>query len=371
MATESIEKWVRSEVLVLDAYVAGKSPAPRHGRRVKLASNENLAIDGRDVVRYLRQALGTPLCFYPDVHQREVKEAAVDFFREWGCVLSPEQVVFGDGSGESLDQVMGTFIGYGDGVVIPEKSFSLYRTRALLQGAKVIEVARRDFWVDLDALAESTRQHKAKMIIFSNPDNPTSTAYPLPEIERFLSLLPRDVLVLLDEAYVHFASWGKSCVQLLEHYPNLIVMQTLSKAFGLAALRVGFTVSHPALASQIEKIRLPFNLGFLAQKGAAYRLTHPKPMWKSVKIIQRQRKELITFLEQRGFSPLVAEGNFVFCDFGTKYEKILSFLESRGITVRSLKSFGFEARHVRITVGNSWDMSYFRKVFTRALEAVS
>jgi len=359
---------VRSEVRSLAPYVAGKAPQPRKGRTLKLASNENLVIDNSDVNRFLVKVLRSSLAYYPDSHQHDLKEAISAFLLRYHYEVSPDQIVLGDGSGETIQMVMEALVAPGEGVCIPEKSFSLYRSRALLAGATVVEVKRReDFSIDLESLLAYSKREHPKMVVFANPDNPTSTWHPLEEIERFLAQLPEDVVVLLDEAYIHFADWNRTALSLVKRYPNLMVMHTLSKAFGLAALRVGYVVCHPLLAREIEKIRLPFNLGLLPQKGATYRLQHPERVWKSVAIIQRERERLSSFLAGEGFWVLPAGGNFVFCDFGTGYERMLHYLEENGITVRSLRSFGFEPNHVRITVGGPSQMAYFRQVFSRAV----
>lgn len=372
MDPERLKKLLRPEVLSLAPYVAGKTPAKRKGRTLKLASNENLVIDNREVHRYLKRVLQSPssLAYYPDSHQHRLKEALVQFLSQSGFAISEDQVVFGDGSGESIQMVMNCCLSPGDMVVIPEKSFSLYKTRALLAGARVIETPRKDFAVDLDALIEVASHSRPKLVVFSNPDNPTSTTHSLRSIERFLSSLPEETLVLLDEAYMHFFDWKQSALSLLSRYPNLIVMHTLSKAFGLAALRVGYTISHRELALQMEKTRLPFNLGLLPQQGAFYRLSHPEAVWKSVSIIQREREKLVAFLREQGLFVLPAGGNFVFCDFGPSYLSLLEGLESHGITVRSLGSFGFEPHFVRITVASPKDMTYFKRVFLSVREEV-
>ncbi|URA11157.1 pyridoxal phosphate-dependent aminotransferase [Thermospira aquatica] len=368
MDTERLVSLIRPEVKSLAGYVAGKAPSGSYKRRIKLASNENLVINNSDVQRHIKRILSSPsLEYYPDSHQTRLREAVISFLEREGFSISPEQIVFGDGSGESLQMVMMAFVNPGDTVVIPEQSFSLYRTRAILAGARVVEVRRKNLWVDLDALKETAIQTRAKLVVFSNPDNPTSTTHGGDDLERFLRGIPPDVLVLLDEAYIHFANWRESGLHFVTRYPNLIIMHTLSKAFGLAALRVGFTVSHPILAEQMEKIRLPFNLGLLAQEGAWYRLTHPNRIWESVEIICRERKALIDFLEKEGRHPLPAGGNFVFCDFGPEYKRIVEYLENHGITVRSLGSFGYDPRFVRITVGGPRDMTYFKKIFLLAV----
>ncbi|MFN3660489.1 MAG: pyridoxal phosphate-dependent aminotransferase, partial [Brevinematales bacterium] len=291
------------------------------------------------------------------------------FLSQSGFIIAEDQIVFGDGSGESIQMVMNCCLSSQDTVVIPEKSFSLYKTRALLGGARIIEVPRKkDFTVDLEALREAVFHSRAKLVVFSNPDNPTSTTHPLSSIEYFLSSLPEDTLVLLDEAYIHFFDWKQSALSFLSHYPNLIVMHTLSKAFGLAALRVGYTISHREIAREMEKTRLPFNLGLLPQEGAIYRLSHPEPMWKSVMIIQKEREKLVAFFKKHNILVLPAGGNFVFCDLGTSYLSLLQGLESHGITVRSLSSFGFEPHFVRITIASGKDMNYFKRMFLSVRE---
>jgi len=366
MDSEILKRFVRPEVVSLPAYVAGKTPHPGKGKTLKLASNENLVINNRDVNRYLSRVLTRSLAYYPDSHHHRLKEALLGFLHHEGFSFTADQIVFGDGSGESIQMVMSSCVSPGEVVLIPTQSFSLYKSRALLAGARVIEIPRKDFWVDLDALIQASHEHRAKMIVFSNPDNPTSTTFSRERLETFLRQVPPTCLVLLDEAYIHFAEWKETALSLLPTYPNLIVMHTLSKAFGLAALRVGYTICHPELALQMEKIRLPFNLGLLPQEGAWYRLTHPSPVWQSVTTIQKERQKLFAFLTREELHPLPPGGNFLFCDFGPEADHLIKTLETHGITVRSLGSFGFDPRFVRITVASPGDMAYFREVFRSA-----
>jgi histidinol-phosphate aminotransferase len=349
---------IRDDILSLDNYKAGRSPKTAAGRKIKLSSNENRFGVSSKASDAVTLALKEGLSVYPDSRMVNLKNAVVGFWKRRDINITVDNLIFGDGSGEVLNLILAAFLNDGDKVVIPEHSFILYRLLSIPKGAEVIEVKRRDFAVDLDKLAIETANRNAKVVIFSNPDNPTSTFADRDKIKTFLDKIPETVAVVLDEAYIHFAGLENSCADFVAEYPNLIITHTFSKAYGLAGLRVGYGIMSSEVAVQLEKIRLPFNLGALQQAGASAALEDEDFLDMTVRKTAAGRDFILTELRKSGITVLDAYGNFVFADFGDSTQAIWENLERNGITVRMLSDFGFGDNFVRITVGTDEDNGF-------------
>ncbi len=355
-----ILKSLRREILTLDNYAEGRPPRiSASGKCVKLASNENRFGSSPLALRAISEALGGGLSVYPDKKQAALKQAAANFWQSCGFDVTPEHIVFGDSSGEALNMLLAAFIRDKDTVVIPEKSFILYSLLARAKGAKVKEVRRREDQADPERiLAVFKKTKKIRMIILANPDNPTSTYIPLEEIRKFLRRVPEQTAVLLDEAYIHFTGAQHSAVRLLRDFPNLIVLHTLSKAYGLAGLRVGYAVMHPKIAAHVEKIRLPFNLGTLQQVGALAAFSDREFLDMTVRKTADGREYLQRELGRLGIQHRPGFANFIFANLGAAAPAILKRLEDGGVSVRPLEDFGYEPGFVRITIGTAEENEY-------------
>ncbi len=356
-----ILKSIRSDIFNLPAYIEGKYPKSGKGKRYKLSSNENPIGSSPLAIKAMDEELKKGVNLYPDASMIEgLKKAIADFWKSKGVNLNTGQIVLGDSADEIINMIGAAFISTGDEVIIAEKSFSMYEICSASKGAVMVEVKRIGFKVDLDGIAETVKTcGKPKLVMFSNPDNPTSTFYKRNEIEKFLVKIPPGTGVLLDEAYIHFAGLENSSISLLKKFPNLMMVYTFSKAYGLAGLRVGYAVMKKEIALQIEKIRMPFNLGVLQLKGSEAALRDNEFLASTLKTVEAGKNYLCKELDRLGFEYLKPYGNFIFCDFRTKSPEIISRLEESGITIRPLISFGFSGNYVRISVGSEEANSRF------------
>ena len=347
-----ILKSIRRDIFNLPLYVEGKSPKKGKGRIFKLSSNENPLGSSPDAMKAIGKELRKGIFQYPDAAAAGLKYAITGFWKSRSINLEQDQIVCGDSADEIISMIASTFINEGDQVIISEKSFSMYSICSISKGAVVKEVPRINFKVNLDGIArEAENSGRTKLVMFSNPDNPTSTFHDPGEIEKFLNKIPASTGILLDEAYIHFAGLENSSISMLNKFPNLMIVYTFSKVYGLAGLRVGYSVMNKEIASQMEKIRMPFNLGVLQLKGAEASLADNKFYEKTLRTVEYGKNYLSKELERLGIYHLKPYGNFIFADFGPKSHEIISHIEENGITVRTLNSFGFSENYVRISIG--------------------
>lgn len=360
---------IRKEILGLNHYAEGKLPLKsRVDKKLKLSSNENMIGTSQDVLKAINEELNNGLSIYPDSKMTALRKSIVDYWRKQGIIIKAENLLFGDASGEVLNMLISAFVREKDAVIISEKSFTLYSLLSIPKGADVIEVKRKDFRVDLEGIVDAViNAENPKMVIIANPDNPTSTYHSMKEIEVFLRKIPEQTAILIDEAYIHFAGIENSVIKLRERYPNLIVVYTFSKVYGLAGLRVGYAVLDEQVANQVEKIRLPFNLGRLQQAGAKAAIEDDEFVQKTVKIINEGRDFLEKGFDSLGIWHLKSFGNFIFADLGERSSGILEYLEENGISLRTLTSFGFTADYVRITIGRPEDNEYLLEKLREAM----
>lgn len=362
-----ILKSIRKEIVNLGNYSEGKAPRTVSARTIKMSSNENLIGSSPKALAAIEASLKAGLAGYPDKKQKILKEALSRYWKRQGVAVSPDELLLGDASGEVLNMLLAAFVKDGDTVVIPENSFILYALLSIPKGAKVKEVKRNEFRADPGRILKAVKKAKrAKMVIIANPDNPTSTFLSPEEVRKFMKKMPEKTAVVMDEAYIHFAGLENSAIRFMKEFPNLILMYTFSKAYGLAGLRVGYAVLNAKIAEQIEKIRLPFNLGSMQLSGATAALEDDAFLAETLRQITEGQKYLNDNLERLGFQCLKPSGNFIFADFGEKWRKTVDALEEKGISVRTLGAFGFGDRYVRITIGKKEDNEYL----VRSLEEI-
>ncbi|MGC8765045.1 MAG: histidinol-phosphate transaminase [Brevinematia bacterium] len=341
---------IRKEVLELDYYKAGKTSKSK--RRIKLSSNENLMGTSSLAIQGIKKSLSQKLNIYPDSKMKVLKETLVEFFRRHNFYIKEENIVFGDGSGEVINMLFALFLSENSTLILPEKSFILYYLHSKSKGAKLVEIERKDYRIDLEKIRETVNNIRGKkLVLFANPDNPTSTFISKEEIRDFISKISPEIPVIVDEAYIHFASLSSSVIDLIKELPNLIVTQTFSKAYGLAGLRVGYGVMNEEICRQIEKIRLPFNLSSLQQIGATCALKDDKFLRKTISYVAKGKKFLGEEFKKLGLNYLEPAANFFFVDLGEKAVELIDFLEARGITLRHLVDFGYPQNFARITIG--------------------
>lgn len=230
---------------------------------VKLASNENPLGPSDKALAAARAALDE-MCLYPDGNGFELKQA---LSKRFGVAMN--QITLGNGSNDLLEVIARCFVDASSEVIYSQYAFAVYPLVTQAIGAKGVCVPAKDWGHDLDAMAAAVTE-RTKLVFVANPNNPTGTVHKADALEAFLERIPAHVLVALDEAYCEYLTGEEypDGVKLLARFPNLIVCRTFSKAWGLAALRVGYAISSADIADILNRVRQPFNVDTVALAAA-------------------------------------------------------------------------------------------------------
>lgn len=323
-----------------------------HACDLDLSDNTNLWGAPPSVAAAIREASDSAITRYPTAYSRTLK----DVFAEY-VALPSDFMVTGCGSDDVLDSAIRAFGLPGDAIAMADPSFSMIPVFARLNGVEPIQIPLTEsFEPDVDAMLSSG----AKLLYLCSPNNPTGGMISRVEVIRLLRNF--DGLVFLDEAYAEFA--GESRIDLVTQFENLIVTRTMSKAFGLAGLRLGYAACDPALAREIDKSRGPYKISALAE-AAAHAVLRNDLEWVAVRAeeVRTNRSRLACELAARGFMCLPSAANFVLIPVRNAVEGSTK-LQQKGIAVRSFQDLRRIGDAVRVTVG-PWDMmSRFLDVFT-------
>jgi len=309
---------------------------------IKLASNENPLGPSPKAVQAMRAALKNAH-LYPDGSGFYLRKAVA---AKLG--LAPENIILGNGSNEVIEFLGHAFLNPGDDVVTSQYAFIIYKLLATAFAARTIEVLTPDFQQDLDAMLYAITP-KTRLIFIPNPNNPTGTLLSEPKIDSFMSRVPKNIIIVFDEAYFEFLDDPPDTLQYVREGRNVVVLRTFSKIHGLAGLRIGYGVATADLIEVLHKTRQPFNVNSIAQAGALAALEDDAHLRETKRVIDEGRAYLQKqFAEMRiPFVPAVA--NFVMVNVGDGcaiFEKLLR----RKIIVRPLKGYGLP-EWVRISVG--------------------
>ena len=258
------------------------------------------------------------------------------------------------------------FLNPGEEVVIPTPTFSSYTSSVTIVGGKVTLVPQKDLMFDLMDIA-GFMHAGVKIVFLCNPNNPTGTFFSHAALELFLEKVPTETIVVLDEAYCHYATdigFPRS-QELLEKYPNLVILRTFSKVYSLAALRIGYAVASPEVIKELEKVRQPYNVNTLAQIAAITALQDEEYLQKVVKETVKEREWLTQELEQSGLTVLPSQANFLLVQINNA-SLISERLLQEGILVRNTTSFGLPD-WLRITLGPHEYMERFVQCLEKCL----
>ena len=319
------------------------------GDLVKLASNETPFGPSEAVQRAIAEALPT-LNRYPDPDKARLRRAIGDRVE-----VPAGRVAVGNGSCELLFAAADALLEPGAEMVYAWPSFSVYPQLAAQSGARAIEVPLdSEHRHDLDAMAREVTV-ATRMLLICNPNNPTGTALPVDALDAFVGSLPRHVAVILDEAYVEFSTLQDPAesVDLLRKHPNLIILRTFSKVYGLAGLRVGYALGSEDFRVAVDRVRQPFSVSAPAQAGAIEAVRHVDELERRVERTVIERVTVESELAARGLDAADSEANFSWVALGDRDEEaILSGLAERGVIVRGGKALGAEG-HFRVTYGSA------------------
>jgi len=334
----------RKELNCLPDYVPGKSideiKEKYHLKHViKLASNENpLGPSPMAIAAYNKCT--QKLHLYP---RGSAPELTKKLAAKWK--VKEENIITGNGSDEILDLAARAYLNKGDWAAGADSTFSVYASVTRLAGAKYKAFPLENFYYPLEIFKS------AKIIFICNPNNPTGTYHSNKKIFNFLKKVPKNILVVLDMAYWEFTGESEPPLsKWIKLFPNLLCTRTFSKLYGLAALRIGYAVASEQIIGALKKIKPPFNTNYPAQIAATAAIDDVAFAKETLQMNAVERDSLTFGLEVFGFEVLPSGANFVCVKVGKKAAEFVANLESKGIVVRHLKSFGMP-EWVRITVG--------------------
>ncbi len=319
---------------------------------VKLSSNENpLGPAPAAVVAYRDTA--NSLHRYPDGAAHALSMALAEYHG-----VSPEQIIVGNGSDELMTLIAAAYVNPGETVVTAAETFSQYRFATTLYDGVVKEYPVLDGRYDLESMSRAFNagSPRPKVVFLCNPNNPTGTFRTHDDIHTFLKQVPADTLVVLDEAYAEYAYSPEfpRFRELMTIFPNVIVLRTFSKLYGLAGLRVGYGMGHPEVIQNLLCVKQPFNVGLAAQAAAVAALQDASFREISIELNTRGRLWYEQQLQELGLGYYPTQSNFLCIHVARPAVEAVSVLEQHGVSVRSLASFGLH-EHIRVTIGKEED----------------
>lgn len=351
---------LREDLRDLKPYAPGKLKPGA----LKLASNENpLGPSPRALEALVAGASSVHV--YPDGAATALREA---LSADLG--VSADHILLGNGSDEVLTLVAGAYIRPGDNAVTAATTFSEYQFAVRLFGGTVRQGGLKDGAFDLDSLVPLV-DDLTRMVFLCNPNNPTGGYFPQAALEAFLARIPSSVLVVLDEAYVHYveASDYPDSMKLLARYPNLLVTRTFSKVYGLAALRVGYAVASSQVIGHLGVVKQPFNVGTLGQVAARAAVADREFVEASRKVNREGLAFWSRALAARGLFHYPTQANFLALRVDRDAQAVFQAMADAGVTIRPLTSFGL-TDWIRITIGTAEQNSVCLKALDQALDTV-
>lgn len=330
---------------------------------IKLASNENPLGPSQPVLDAI--AATTNLSRYPDGNAFELKQALATIHG-----VATSQITLGNGSNDVLEMTARAFLTPAHEVIYSQHSFAVYPIVTQAVGAKHVVIPATEWGHDLEAMVQAITDHTRLMFV-ANPNNPTGTWVNRHDLRHMLERVPEHVIVLVDEAYFEY---GLSEVdypdasQWLADFPNLIVTRTFSKAYGLAALRCGYALSHPDVANLLNRVRQPFNNNQLALVAAETALQDSDYLEKSIAVNSSGMRYLLTAFDDMGLEFIPSLGNFICIDFEQEAEPVYQELLKAGVIVRPVANYGMP-NHLRVSIGLEQENKKFIYELGRILSA--
>ncbi len=332
---------------------------------VKLASNENPRGIGPRTRAAIEAAIGE-VARYPDGNGFELKSALA---RRYGIDMA--SIVLGNGSNDVLELVALAFLGPGRAAVYSQHAFAVYPLATQARGARQIVVAAKNYAHDLEAMAKAI-DDETYVAWVANPNNPTGTLATASEMEQFLRRVPERVLVVLDEAYNEYLTpeFRADSLKWLKRHPNLVITRTFSKAYGLAGLRVGYALAHPAVADVMNRVRQPFNVNSIALSAAAAALDDMEFVARSYADNLQGMKQLEEGARDLKLEFIPSHGNFITIRVGPAGKsaaEIYKRLLRRSVIVRPIAGYGLP-EHLRVTVGTAEENRKFLSALASSLK---
>ncbi|MBI4522881.1 MAG: histidinol-phosphate transaminase [Deltaproteobacteria bacterium] len=328
---------------------------------IKLASNENPLGPSPKAIKALQARLDQ-LHLYPDGDCFYLKHGLAEKLK-----LSPEQLIFGNGSNEIIELAVRTFMRPGDEAVMANQAFVIYRLVVQAAGGICRTVPLKEFTHDLSGIA-ATITSKTRILFLANPNNPTGTIYRRNEWESFLNEVSEDVLVIADEAYFEYVDDSEYPDSLAYHDKGktLLTLRTFSKLYGLAGLRIGYGIGSPEIIGLMHRVRQPFNVNAAAQWAALAALDDQEHVSRSIETNRRGMEYLRREIRRLELEEIPSSANFILVRVGNG-EEVFTELLKRGVIVRPMAAYDFP-EYVRVTIGTMKENQRFIRELERIVK---
>lgn len=362
-----MEYKVREEVKGLDKYVAGKpidEVKREYGidRVVKLASNEN-PLGTSEKVKNLITDLINEMNMYPDASSFEFKETLSKKLD-----INRNMIFCGAGSDSLINVICEVFLDKDDESIMAEITFPRYESNTKLMGAKAVKIPLKNNGLDLEAMVGAINE-KTKIIWFCNPNNPTGGIFTKSELDSILNKIPKDVIIVMDEAYGEYVTSEEypDSLEVIKSYPNMIILKTLSKAYGLASLRFGYGIANEEIVDYMNRVINSFDVNLFAQKAATVAIEDEDFISKVRIFNKEQRKFLSSEFEKIGLEYIKSEANFIMVNVKGDDKPIHEYLLRHGYIIRPgylLDMPGW----IRVSLGTEEQNIEFCKLLKDAIE---
>ena len=338
---------VQPGIMDIDLYVGGKSAIAGRSDVLKLSSNENPLGPPPSAIEAIRDA-SAAVHLYPTTDHADLRTAIGE-----AHALDPDRIVCGVGSDEVLQFATQAFAGPGDEIIHTAHGFSMYPILARMAGATPVEVPEIDRVVDVDTILGAVTD-RTRVVLLTNPGNPTGTRLDDAELIRLAETLPDRILLVIDSAYAEYADGYDGGAALADRHSNVLMTRTFSKIYGLGGLRIGWGYAARPVIDVLNRIRQPFNLSALQMSAAGSAVRDPNWARDCAQLNREQRARLIGALRQLGLACDDSETNFVLarCASEVEADAAESALLADGIIVRRVTGYGFP-EGLRITVGDT------------------
>ena len=313
---------------------------PKLNGEIRLDTNTNVLGSNPAAEKYLAENRWD-LNGYPNTYSNGLREALGELYG-----LDKDNFIAGNGSDEMLDVTFKTFTNWGDNSVVPVPSYTLYDYFVEMNGGKAHEVdLTEDFQLDVDEIVKQD----AKVAILPSPNNPTGNCFRQKDIEEILSRF--NGIVVVDEAYAEYAD--DAMIRRVDEFDNLVVLRTFSKAYAMAALRVGYAAANRKLADMMMRVKIPYSLNMVSEGAAIAAVKDQDFIRRSVEMVREQRPKLDAGLRKLGFETFPSDSNFILARAPIDHKELVQGLKERGVLIRDFGAKRRTENCVRTTVGTA------------------
>ncbi|MGN0138441.1 MAG: histidinol-phosphate transaminase [Candidatus Methanomethylophilaceae archaeon] len=313
---------------------------PKLNGEIRLDTNTNVLGSNPAAAKYLAEN-SWDLNGYPNTYSNGLREALGELYG-----LDKDNFIAGNGSDEMLDVTFKTFTNWGDNSVVPVPSYTLYDYFVQMNGGKAHEVdLTEDFQLDVDEIVKQD----AKVAIMPSPNNPTGNCFRQKDIEEILSKF--NGIVVVDEAYAEYAD--DAMIRRVDEFDNLVVLRTFSKAYAMAALRVGYAAANKKLADMMMRVKIPYSLNMVSEGAAIAAVKDQDFIRRSVEMVREQRPKLDAGLRKLGFETFPSDSNFILARAPIDHKVLVQGLKERGVLIRDFGAKRRTENCVRTTVGTA------------------